>query len=112
VRATFSPVPSVVAVVLELLVASSPSCDQVTPFAEIEVVELILPNECFCRSSVTQIQDKQTRHGRKRKWSSHICKNIILVCLKHGRKTISYFSDIFTHSVRNYCLLKSAVTVC
>jgi hypothetical protein len=43
----YAPVSPVVTIILEFLVASSPSRDEMTPFAEIEIVELILPNECL-----------------------------------------------------------------
>jgi hypothetical protein len=42
------PVLPVVAVILKLLIASSPRCHKVAPFAEVEIVELVLPDKLFC----------------------------------------------------------------
>jgi hypothetical protein len=42
------PVLSAVAIILKLLVASSPRCHKMAPLVQIEIIELVLPHEYLC----------------------------------------------------------------
>jgi len=59
------PVLPVVAVVLELIVASSPGCDEVVPDSQVQCVELVMPEEGLGRYCARKRQ-RDHHHCRQR----------------------------------------------
>jgi hypothetical protein len=65
-----SPVPSVVSVVLELLIAAAPAGDHVVPGLEVQGVEVLLPNELLLervRVEVVLVRAEFARGGGRRR---------------------------------------------
>jgi hypothetical protein len=65
-----SPVPSVVPVVLELLIAAAPAGDHVVPGLEVQGVEVLLPNELLLervRVEVVLVRAEFARGGGRRR---------------------------------------------